>query len=660
MIEVDSPVNFTSGSGPIANLRAMRPRSSTHAWMAAAVPALQRRDRAAAAPPAPSAEGPEREPAGRALWPRLVVAALLLLILAAGLWIRVRHNTYGLPYVYNYDEAQHFTGRAVNMFGGNFDPGYYQNPSAFTYLMYGGLRFFFATLGVHLDFGSISKQFRADPTPIWQFARTVTAIIALAGVAGTFAVARRFWGARVALVAGALLSFAFLSVTYSRIAVTDVGTFLPVAVGIWAILRAYEDGRLVHYLVAGGAIGFAVGFKYTTGLMVVPLVIAAGLRWWRDAETPWLRRIDLRYLALAAVALVVCFAITTPFFFVHPAKAIGQLQQQASAAGDTAKLGQSQQGGFSYYLESFTWGFGWAAIVAAVVGAAFELRRNLVRGLLLVSFPVVLFLYMGTQTRYFGRWLLMIYPLLAILAGIGVVRTVELVFGGRRSTLAWALSGLVVALITAAVLIQPVAADVRTATVLGRADTRQIAHRWLVRRYPDSLRIVIEPAVPDNYYRPIGVLSPKHNRFVRGFTNDLRRQQVFDSPLGADTTYASTLAPENIDAYRATGFCLVMTTSLIRGRAENAKVPQALAYYRRLERESTHLFHASPFKPGAKPVPLHYDFSYDYYPTAYYRPGGIVDIYRLNNCVQRTGRVPNRPFGDTGLDKGIGTSLPPG
>ena len=143
---------------------------------------------------------------------------------------------------------------------------------------------------------------------------------------------------------------------------------------------------------------------------------------------------------------------------------------------------------------------------------------------------------------------------------------------------------------------------------------------------------------------------------MRGFVQDIRRQQQLDAPLGADTTYAATLTPQNIEAYRSEGFCYVVTMSVIRGRAENAQVPQALAYYRRLERESQLVLSASPFKKGRKPVPLHFDFSYDYYPTAYHRPGAIVDVYRLNNCSEKTGRVPAKPFGDTGLQKGVGTS----
>jgi hypothetical protein len=281
---------------------------------------------------------------------------------------------------------------------------------------------------------------------------------------------------------------------------------------------------------------------------------------------------------------------------------------------------------------------------------------------MLISFPIVLFAYMSIQTRYFGRWLLMMYPVMALLAGIAVVWLAGLVRGrlGERSwRLGWALPGALAGLLTLLILIQPVAADVRTMNVLGREDTRQIAHDWLVKHFPRSLRIVIEPAVQTDYF----LLPPGQRtgarQFVQGFVRDLRRQQKIDAPLGADTTYAATLTPSNIDAYRSAGFCLVMTNSLTRGRAENAKVPKALAYYQRLERESRDLLHLSPFKRGRRPVPLHFDFSYNYYPTAYYRPGGIVDVYQLKNCKQQTGRVPERPYGVSGLQKGVGSSYFP-
>jgi hypothetical protein len=588
--------------------------------------------------------------------PGLVVALLLVAIVVVGFVMRLVHIGYGLPYVYNYDEANHFTNHSVNFFTDDFDPGYYQNPSGLTELIYVVLRVQYGLLGgiFHLAHGTVSRQFALDPTPIFRDARVMCAVLAMIGVVATFFVARRFWGASVGLVAAALLTFAFLPFTYSRIAVTDVGTFLPVAVVLYAVLRLYSDGRRRWYVVAGAATGVAIGFKYTAGLVLIPLLIEAARRFWIDKGTPLLRREALRGFVLGCVALVGVFFITTPYFFVHPHTAAYQLKQQAVAAGDTVKVGQEQQGGFAYYFESFGWGFGWAPLVAALVGAGFEFRRNRYRTLLVVVFPVVMFLYLGTQTRYFGRWVMAIYPILAILAGIGVVGVARLVAGRRVAVQA----GLA-ALLCAGLLVQPVAADVRTTRVLGRTDTRDLARTWLVGHLPRSLRIVVEPAVPDQWYKVKGQ-KVDQRQFVRGFVRDIRRQANADAPPGVSLAYADTLNPGLIDAYRSKGFCYVMTFSLIRGRAENAKVPRALAYYDRLEREARRVLYLSPYKPGRKPVPLHFDFSYNYYPTAYSRPGPEVKLYRLNNCTEQFGKVPEQPIGLGGLDKGTGTSYVPG
>jgi hypothetical protein len=422
-----------------------------------------------------------------------------------------------------------------------------------------------------------------------------------------------------------------------------------VALATYGMLRVHEDGQRRHYLLAGAATGLAIGFKYTAGLVLLPLIVAAGVRIWRDRETPLLKRAELRSLALAVAAMLAVFAITTPYFFLKPVSALYQLKQQAEAAGGIEKVGQEQQGGLSFYLESLTWGFGWAAALAALAGAAIELRRSRMRALLLAIFPIALFVYMAVQTRYFGRWLLPMYPVLAMLAAVALVRAASLIRGRP------VVQGLALAALVAGVLVQPIAADVRTSDVLARDDTRQLMRDFLVQRYPQSLRIVIEPGVPETFYRVERGRSRKR-QFVRGFVKDIRRQAALDRPdVGA--TYAATLSPDLIDAYREKGFCLVATMSVIRGRAENARLPAALAYYQRLERESTQIFRASPYDRGRRPVPLHFDFSYNYYPTAYHRPGPEVRVYALDDCRQQFGRVPLEPVGNSGLDKGVGSSF---
>jgi hypothetical protein len=82
-----------------------------------------------------------------------------------------------------------------------------------------------------------------------------------------------------------------------------------------------------------------------------------------------------------------------------------------------------------------------------------------------------------------------------------------------------------------------------------------------------------------------------------------------------------------------------MVMSLIQGRSQAARDPQALGYYERLERESTRVFHASPYRAGAEPQEFDFDRSYNYYSPSYQRPGPEVSIYRLDDCTQGYGTI---------------------
>jgi hypothetical protein len=173
---------------------------------------------------------------------------VLALILAAGFALRVWNIDYGLPFVYSIDEASHFTNRAVGMFWQDLDPGYYQNPAGFTYLTYALLRVIYGPLGFLFDlpYGNVTEQFEKDPTEIWIAARTLAAALCVVGAAATYFAARRLWGVREGLVAAAVVSFAFLPVAYSRVAVTDVGALAGMALALLWAVRASEEGRLHH------------------------------------------------------------------------------------------------------------------------------------------------------------------------------------------------------------------------------------------------------------------------------------------------------------------------------------------------------------------------------------------------------------------------------
>ena len=54
------------------------------------------------------------------------------------------------------------------------------------------------------------------------------------------------------------------------------------------------------------------------------------------------------------------------------------------------------------------------------------------------------------------------------------------------------------------------------------------------------------------------------------------------------------------------------------------------AYYRALARIGRVVYRASPYRRGEGPVAFSFDWSFDYYPRAYARPGPEMTVYRLS------------------------------
>jgi hypothetical protein len=236
---------------------------------------------------------------------------------------------------------------------------------------------------------------------------------------------------------------------------------------------------------------------------------------------------------------------------------------------------------------------------------------------------VLLYLYLCTADRHFARWVMPTYPVLALLAGFGLART------ARSLSLRPDRQALAFGLILVAILVQPVLADIRTGQLLRRDDTRAQTRDFLETEYRRGARIVIEPAVPLDWYRG----------FRAGFGPPPRYRDSYPPLPARPTRYLYAAGPERLDRYRDAGFCLVMVLSFVRERAEDERPPRALAYYDRLERESEVVFRADPYDDPDDPVPFDFDRStHLYYDAGFERSGPEVTVYRLRRCRQGYGR----------------------
>src|SRR4051794_17379952 len=463
-----------------------------------------------------------------------------------------------------------------------------------------------------------------------------------AAVGGTLAVwlvylaGARFADRRVGLLAAALMAVSFLPVFYSHLALNDVPTLAPIALSLWGTAGVVRRGRLLDYALAGVGLGLACATKYTGGIVLLPLLAAGGAQ--LVAPTAARARVTaLAGLLLAGVLALGAFVVANPFSVLDFAAFRDGLNHQASAAEDElGKLGLTQRSGQLYYLWTFTWGLGFVPLATGVLGALGTLVWDRRLALVLVPAPILYVLFMGTQERFFGRWLLPVFPIMCVLAAWAIVRAADAL--SRRTP---ALRPALYALGAVLLLGQGIVYALHDGLVLSRPDTRNLARAWLVANVPPKTKIVVEPVVPDAWATDVGRPYAGTSNGARWVKFPTSRSNVAndgsvvpgEGRIVNIEDFERTLFPGLVDRYEKQGWCYVVVGSTQRGRAEVApeEVPQAIAYYRALERRADVVFHAGPYHRGAKPVKFNFDWTFDFYPLAYARPGPEMTVYRLRN-----------------------------
>jgi hypothetical protein len=592
---------------------------------------------ARAAPAAPDA--PEAPGARRWAW-----LAGLLGVLAVALGLRLWGIAEGLPYVYNIDEGTHFVPRAVAMFGHTLNPHYFANPPGVTYAFRIVLGLWFG--GTH----GIAQAYSQHPTAVYVVARVTVAVLSTVAVWLLYLTGTRLAGRRVGLLAAAVLAVAFLPVYYGHLALNDAPTLAPLTLSLLGSAGVLRRGRSVDYLMAGGGLGLACAFKYTAGVAVLALLAAVLLRARAGARAVSEPRSGpggsgggadgarsaILGLIIAAFSALLFFLIANPYSaldFSHFRAGLAQQSSLSEAVG--GKLGSPRNGGLSYYLWTLTWGLGWAPALAAIGGAVALWWRDRGALLVLVPAPVAFLIFMGTEGRYFGRWLLPIFPSLCLLAAILVVAIAQ-----RAPARRPLLRGALLAAGAVALLAQGIVFSVHSGLVLSRADTRGLARSWMVANVPVAARVVVEPVVPEAWLRDIGRQYdqvPGGERWtkwpaLRSVITPAGTVDPSHSQVVTLEDYERTLSPQLIAEYERSGYCWVLTATTESGRAtaDPRGAPLALAYYRALARDARVAFYASPYRVGARPVAFNFDWSFDYYNLAYRRPGPAVTVYRLS------------------------------
>ncbi|WP_353930327.1 glycosyltransferase family 39 protein [Okeanomitos corallinicola TIOX110] len=221
-------------------------------------------------------------------------------------------------------------------------------------------------------------------------------------------------GKRLAYLSVAILSVEFLWLQYSRLVAPDIPTFLLVFTAILCLLKSEKKSqyRLAYGFFIGAMFGF--GFLMRSFMIFLPMV----------ALLPYLIGEHRRHHHLTNPMLYVGFLVGLIPTFVwlwfswlsYGGNSVEQLLQFVVNLGSREQHGNNILFYFwNIPLKSFPWSF------FSILGLFLIIRKPISRyQLLLVGFPITLFVEISLFSTRFSHYALGIYPFIAMFASVGL------------------------------------------------------------------------------------------------------------------------------------------------------------------------------------------------------------------------------------------------
>ena len=257
--------------------------------------------------------------------------------------------------------------------------------------------------------------------------RAASAIFDTVSVYLIYLIGARLYSRRVGVTAAAFTAFSVLLIQHAHFFVVDSFANTFILAGIYFAVRAMDQGRLLHYLLFGAALGMAVASKISAVPLAGVIVLASAVRLWGAVERPrWTD--ELGRLVLAAAVSLLTFRILQPYAFLglglNPLwlENLGQVNTLTSGAADFPPAWQWAQRvpllftfrnlvsyGMGLPLGILAWaGWGWALVRS--------LRGEWQRYLIPLVWTGGYFLWRGSGFTSAMRYQLPIYPTLALFA----------------------------------------------------------------------------------------------------------------------------------------------------------------------------------------------------------------------------------------------------
>ena len=504
---------------------------------------------------------------------------LLALTFAAAVGLYFAGIWQNLPYAYEADEPTRVT-RAVTMVA-NADPNphWFGHPASTVFYP---LALLISVWNVVACGGSfwqpnpaLQRIFAGDIAPFYLLGRLVTIVYGLLSLPVVYAIGRRVFGERTALLALWFVLTYTIVTSHAQVARSDSAALFFAMLSLWLCLRFHDRPTGRNRVFAGLAVGLAIASRYFMAAFVLPLLAAEAALLWRQRQ----RGHQLRVGSLVApgagmLAVFAGFALSTPFFFLDFQTALRDLLVEARVR-HVGFDGLSPAGNFLWYVtKALPEAAGWFCLPLAVAALLVAVRHRRHLQMLLGAFVLTYVVGISLHPLHEQRWLIQVLPLVALLDAEAVVFFSGLLAG--RLALKGGQATALYAVLVVAVLGVP-AYDMALFEIRQvNPSTRVQAMMWMEAFLPASSRVAVErygpPQVPGKF------------------------DYVYSGSLGQD---------REVDDYRREKVDYLVVTDEIYNRylAEPERYGNAVAFYNEVFSTLPLVaeFVPSPVRPGLKP-----------------------------------------------------------
>ena len=429
-------------------------------------------------------------------------AAIFLAILILAAVTRFWGLGWGLPHTYHVDENW-FAGKAMQFFGGDLNPRFFHVPTLHMYMIAGLWRSYYGigkAAGTFQGPEDFQSRYISRPDGHYLIGRSLSALFAIGTILLLYLVGTRMYNRRAGVLAALLLIFALDHNRISHDMLPDVPMVFFLVLSLFFIRRIYKTGRTRDYLLAGFAAGVAMAMKYGGYMMFLPLFLAHLFRVLETRRPRWEILFSPKLIGSGLVFLAT-FIAGSPYIVLDFPKFWSEFRWQSSHLITEGHFGSSfeEPAWLFYFKHGFRENVGLAAQFLVLGGVLLGLVRRGKRDLILLSYPVVLFLLIAGWKARATRYLMPLAPFF-ILAGAvfldAALRWIGGVLKAGRSKASRLAFGAGAVVLVAAILFPSAREVARFDAALASPDSRTVAKDWIHLHIPPGTKIALEQYDP--------------------------------------------------------------------------------------------------------------------------------------------------------------------